>query len=152
MVCRSLTAVMLVLATEHPDQVAGHLAPPSPSSIGGEVMVQVKALSSFEHNGRRERNAKFDVSPQHAELLVKRGLVTAVAGGGADSAGKSGANGGGAALVDQNAASTVAAIAKVSDPIVLSDALLIEQAKGEKARKTVVEALTAAIAAAQAQA
>ena len=52
------------------------------------MMAKVIALTSFEHHGSRSRGAEFDVSNQHADLLVKRGLVNlageaaAAAGGG----------------------------------------------------------------------
>jgi hypothetical protein len=115
-------------------------------------MSKVIALTSFEHHGSRHRGAEFEVTPQHADLLAKRGLVKPVSGAVTDSGGRKDPAGAGASLVDQNAAATLAAIAKVSDAGVLTDALVTEQAKGEKARKSVVEALTAAIAAAQPQA
>lgn len=115
-------------------------------------MTRVKAISSFEHHGRRDRGAEFEVTPQHADLLAKRGLVKPLSGAVTDSGSSKNHAVDGASLVDQNAASTLAAIANVSDPGILGAALSTEQAKGEKARKSVVEALTAAIAASQPQA
>lgn len=117
--------------------------------MADEIMTKVKAISSFEHHGRRARGAEFEVTPQHADLLAKLGLVKPMSGAVTDSGSKKDSAGAGASLVEQNAAATLAAIAKVSDFAVLADALSAEQAKGEKARKSVIEAITSAIAAAQ---
>lgn len=114
-------------------------------------MTKVKAITSFDHHGRRNRGAEFEVTPQHAQLLEKRGLVKPMTGAVTDSGSKKDAAIAGASLVDQNAAATLAAIAKVTEVGILADALSAEQAKGDKARKSVIEALTAAIAAAQPQ-
>ncbi|RZZ81403.1 hypothetical protein [Pseudoxanthomonas winnipegensis] len=51
----------------------------------------------------------------------------------------------GSLLVDQNAADVLAALPQVTDKAVLEQALAAEQAKGEKARKTVTDALQAAV-------
>ncbi len=114
-------------------------------------MAKVIALTSFEHHGSRTRGAEFDVSTQHADLLVKRGLVklageAAAAGGGL--AAPTGAAGDGSQLVHQKAADAIAAIAAVTDLALLDAALTAETAKGEKARATVVEAIETAIKAA----
>jgi hypothetical protein len=41
-------------------------------------MVQVEALSAFEHYGRREIGDVFAADPKHAEKLVAKGLVRAL--------------------------------------------------------------------------
>lgn len=105
-------------------------------------MTKVVALCSFEHSGRRQRDVEFEVSPQHAKLLAVRGLVSLV---GDPAAGGSTITSG-ADLVDQNATDVIAALASVADVDTLGEALAAEQSKGEKARKTVLEALAAAIA------
>lgn len=115
-------------------------------------MTKVIALTSFEHHGGRSRGAEFDVSNQHADLLVKRGLVklageAAAAGGGP--AAPTGAANDGAQLVRQKAADAIAAIAAVTDLELLDAALKAETAKGDKARATVVEAIEGAIKAAK---
>lgn len=114
-------------------------------------MAKVIALTSFEHHGSRSRGAEFDVSTQHADLLVKRGLVK-LAGEAAAAAGGSvapnGAVGEGSQLVRQKAAAAIAAIAAVADLAMLEAALKAETAKGEKARATVIEAIETAIKAA----
>lgn len=56
-----------------------------------------------------------------------------------------------AALLDQNVNTVVSAIGKGVAPEVLAAALVAENARGEKARKKVVEALQAAIKAAAPQ-
>lgn len=114
-------------------------------------MAKVIALTSFEHHGSRGRGAEFDVSTQHADLLVKRGLVklaapAVAAAGGSTSA--TGATNDGAQLIRQKAADAIAAIAAVTDLELLAAALKAETTKGEKARATVVEAIETAIKAA----
>lgn len=107
-------------------------------------MIKVKALFSLEHYGRRDRGAEFAVSDQHAALLVKRGLAV-VLDDATQSAGVGVVGNAGAALVDQNAADVLSALAGVTDAQLLRNSLEAEQAKGDKARKTVLEALTTAI-------
>ncbi|HFT6977389.1 hypothetical protein I5V28_05435 [Stenotrophomonas maltophilia] len=114
-------------------------------------MAKVIALTSFEHHGSRSRGAEFDVSTQHADLLVKRGLVKLAGQTAAAGAGHSPATGetkDGAQLVRQKAADAIVAIAAVTDLELLAAALEAETAKGEKARATVVEAIETAIKAA----
>jgi hypothetical protein len=114
-------------------------------------MAKVIALTSFEHHGSRSRGAEFDVSTQHADLLVKRGLVKMAGHAAAASGGPTVATGGtndGAQLVRQKAADAIAAIAAVTDLELLDAALKAETIKGEKARATVVEAIETAIKAA----
>ena len=116
-------------------------------------MAKVIALTSFEHHGSRSRGAEFDVSTQHADLLIKRGLVklagqVAAAGGGPVA--PTGAVDGGAQIVRQKAADAIAAIASVTDLALLDAALKAETAKCEKARATVIEAIETAIKAATA--
>ena len=111
-------------------------------------MAKVIALTSFEHHGSRSRGAEFDVSNQHADLLLKRGLVNlageaAAAGGGP--AAPTGAAKDGAQLVRQKAADAITAIAAVTDLALLEAARKAETAKGEKARATVIEAIETAI-------
>ncbi|WP_277381616.1 hypothetical protein [Stenotrophomonas maltophilia] len=111
-------------------------------------MAKVIALTSFEHHGSRSRGAEFDVSTQHADLLVKRGLVKMAGQAVAASGGAAAATGGsndGAQLVRQKAAEAIAAIAAVTDLELLDAALKAETSKGDKARATVVEAIEAAI-------
>lgn len=103
-------------------------------------MIKVRALFSLEHCGRRDRGAEFEVSDQHAALLVKRGLAAVAQDVDVGVVGNAGA-----ALVDRNAADVLAALTLVTDAQLLRKALEAEQAKGEKARKTVLEALTSAI-------
>ncbi|HBG89335.1 MAG TPA: hypothetical protein DDX20_03960 [Stenotrophomonas sp.] len=115
------------------------------------MMAKVIALTSFEHHGGRSRGAEFDVSNQHADLLVKRGLVklageAAAAGGGPVA--PTGAANDGAELVRQKAADAITAITAVTDLALLDAALKAEAAKGEKARATVIEAIETAIKAA----
>lgn len=107
-------------------------------------MIKVKALFSLEHYGRRDRGAEFEVSDQHAPLLVKRGLAV-VLGSEVQKADDDVVCKTGAMLVDQNAADVLSSLAGVTDAQLLGKALEAEQAKGDKARKTVVEALTSAI-------
>ncbi|TIE20996.1 hypothetical protein DI041_04025 [Stenotrophomonas maltophilia] len=114
-------------------------------------MAKVIALTSFEHHGSRGRGAEFGVSTQHADLLVKRGLVklagqAAAAGG--DSTAATGRTSEGAQLVRQKAADAIAAIAAVTDLELLAAALKAETTKGDKARATVVEAIETGINAA----
>lgn len=115
------------------------------------MMAKVIALTSFEHHGSRSRGAEFDVSNQHADLLVKRGLVKlageADAAGGGPAAPTGGSNEG-AQLVRQKAADAIAAITAVTDLEMLDAALKAETGKGEKSRATVIEAIEAAIKAA----
>lgn len=107
-------------------------------------MIKVKALFSLEHYGRRDRGAEFEVSDQHAALLVKRGLAVVL--GGVTQRDEVGVVGkAGAVLVDQNAADVLSALAGITDAQLLRKALEAEHAKGDKARKTVLEALTSAI-------
>jgi len=105
-------------------------------------MTKVMALCSFEHGGRRPRDVEFEVNAQHAKLLVARGLVSLVG----DSAADGSTITSGSDLVDQNAADVIAALSSVTEVGVLGEALAAEQSKGEKARKTVLEALAGAIA------
>jgi hypothetical protein len=56
----------------------------------------------------------------------------------------------GAAFVDRNAADVLEALGDFRDAAVLETALAAEQAKGDKSRKTVLEALAAALAPPQA--
>lgn len=114
-------------------------------------MAKVVALTSFEHHGSRSRGAEFDVSTQHADLLVKRGLVKLAGKAAAAAGGPAATNGAaseGAQLVRQKAADAIAAIAAVTDLALLDAALKAETAKGEKARATVIEAIETAIKAA----
>ncbi|WP_399696595.1 hypothetical protein [Xenophilus sp.] len=37
--------------------------------------MQVEAIKSFDHGGKRKRGDRFEASTQHAEALRKRGLV-----------------------------------------------------------------------------
>ncbi|WP_153164335.1 hypothetical protein [Stenotrophomonas nematodicola] len=110
-------------------------------------MAKVRALSSFEHGGHRSRGHKFEVSPQHADLLVKRGLVALIPGSLSASVGGAPLARTGAALVGQNASDVIAELATVVDMGTLAAALEAEQSKGDKARKTVLEAIASAIAA-----
>mgnify|MGYP006949394682 CR=1 FL=1 len=115
------------------------------------MMAKVIALTSFEHHGSRSRGAEFDVSNQHADLLVQRGLVKLAGKAGAASGGPAAPTGGsneGAQLVRQKAADAIAAIAAVTDLEMLDAALKAETGKGEKSRATVIEAIEAAIQAA----
>ncbi len=114
-------------------------------------MAKVIALTSFEHHGSRGRGAEFEVSTQHADLLVKRGLVKLVGEEATASGGPvapTGAGDDGAQLVRQKATDAIAAIASVTDLALLDAALKAETAKGEKARATVIEAIETAIKAA----
>lgn len=111
-------------------------------------MAKVIALTSFDHHGSRSRGAEFDVSTQHADLLVKRGLVKLAGQADASGAGPVVPTGGtddGAQLVRQKAADAIAAIAAVTDLELLDAALKAETAKGDKARATVIEAIGTAI-------
>lgn len=115
------------------------------------MMAKVIALTSFEHHGSRSRGAEFDVSNQHADLLVKRGIVKLAGQAAAAGAGPVVPTGGtddGAQLVRQKAADAIAAIAAVTDLEMLDAAIKAETGKGEKSRATVIEAIEAAIKAA----
>lgn len=114
-------------------------------------MPKVIALTSFEHHGSRSRGAKFDVSAQHADLLVKRGLAKLASeaeAAGSGPAAPTGETNDGAQLVRQKAADAITAIAAVNDLTQLAAALKAETAKGDKARATVVDAIEIAIKAA----
>lgn len=113
---------------------------------------EVKARMGFEHNGRRVRGEKFTVSDKYAEQLVKKGLVSVV--GGAVEQEKPAPNDSTVPPVVQTEAEKFVAgtIAEVTaaiegtDKDLLKGALAAEMAKGEKARKGVIDALTAATA------
>ncbi|MGY4892376.1 UNVERIFIED_CONTAM: hypothetical protein EX528_19040 [Xanthomonas axonopodis] len=112
-------------------------------------MSEVKALRGFEYGGTRKRDEVFDVAnKKHLDQLVAKRLVVEVV---AMQPSVDGATGGlgGADLVSGNAAETVAKVKDIKDVGVLQNALEAEQGKGETARKTVLEALQAAIIAAQ---
>lgn len=105
-------------------------------------MIQVEALRGFEHGGRRLRGDTFLVSDQHAEELKARKLVrlttpvppTAPTGSGFDAG----------TFVAQNAADVLVDLEKVVDAAELASILAAE--KAGKDRKSVVEAIEAAIA------
>ncbi|WP_223484728.1 hypothetical protein [Stenotrophomonas indicatrix] len=111
-------------------------------------MVEVTALTSFEHHGTRIRGANFEVSQQHASLLSARGLVkiSAVAESAASASAASPVVSG-AALVRQKPEKAIAALAAVTDRATLEDARSAEIAKGAKAREAVLGAIDAALAA-----
>jgi hypothetical protein len=116
-------------------------------------MVKVRSLSSFEHYGPRPRGTEFEVNPQHAEVLVKRGLVGLVGAAAGDAPVNTGSVAvpvDGALLVRQKAVDAIAAVASVKDVAVLQQALAAEMAKVDKVRGTVIEAIEAAIKGAEA--
>lgn len=41
--------------------------------------MEVEAIKSFDYDGARRRGDRFEVSPQHADALRRRGLVVLVA-------------------------------------------------------------------------
>ncbi len=101
---------------------------------------QEKAAPKAENKMRQEFENKSELSSPSP--------VEAASTGPADNppAKEVSASSAGAALVAQNAADVVAAVVQVADADVLAAGLEAEQAKGEKARKSVIEALTSAMA------
>lgn len=116
-------------------------------------------------NGYQRRNTEWTGCERRAKELLLLGLIEPAAEekaaptvenkmrhepdnkSGHDTTAPSPAVATGSALVAHNAADVVAAVAQVADADVLAAGLEAEQAKGDKARKSVVEALTSAIAA-----
>lgn len=124
-------------------------------------MKNVKAIISFDHDGNRKRGAVFAVSDKHAVDLEKKRLVTIV--GDAPEAltsaesdrDKSATDGGTPPPAPPTPAQQfldgkvdeVKARIEGADKELLQAALDEEVSKGDKARKGVTEALTAALAA-----
>jgi len=106
-----------------------------------------KSAPKAENKMRQDFENKSELSPPSQSEAVETGLAT-----GAVAATEASASSAGTALVAQNAADVVAAVAQVTDADVLAAGLEAEQAKGEKARKSVIEAITSAIAASHPQA
>ncbi|MBH1835478.1 hypothetical protein I5T88_06265 [Stenotrophomonas maltophilia] len=133
-------------------------------------MYEVHAIASFDHHGSRKVGDRFTVGNQRqAEELEKKGLVQVLGtapemgstgasteansgiadgfgtGSGASEGGTSGSTTStpGELLVDGNASDVIASLAGVQDKAVLQSALDAE--KAGKDRKTVVEALEAAL-------
>lgn len=119
-------------------------------------MKEVKAKTSFDHDGNRVRGSKFAVSDKHALELEKKGLVEILGDeGGVPPA--PGAKGSAAPappappLTDaqQFVAGTIAEIKAAiagADKALLVEALAAEQAKGDDTRQGVVDLLTKATA------
>lgn len=108
-------------------------------------MYEVRAIASFDHHGSRKVGERFTVGNQRqAEELEKKGLVEVL--GGAPEVGSTSASTTstpGELLVDGNAADVIASLAGLQDKTLLQSALDAE--KAGKDRKTVVEALEAAL-------
>lgn len=120
-------------------------------------MIEVKALKGLEHGGTIKRGEVFSVATRaHADLLVGKRLVEEVESAspvGGDQSSVDGAHGSEAAsLVSGNAADVIARVKVATDRQLLHEGLIAEEAKGEAARKTVLEALQVAIEASQAEA
>jgi len=125
-------------------------------------MKNVKAIISFDHDGNRKRDAVFAVSDKHAVELEKKRLVTIVgevpeALTAAPADGDKSSTGGGttpppapptpAQQFLDGKVDEVKARIEGADKELLQAALDEEVSKGDKARKGVTEALTAALAA-----
>lgn len=131
-------------------------------------MYEVQAIASFDHHGCRKVGDRFTVGSQRqAEELEKKGLVQVLGGapemgstaaskeadsgtvGGTGSGTAEGSTSGsttptpGELLVGGNAPDVIASLAGLQDKAVLQSALDAE--KAGKDRKTVVEALEAAL-------
>ncbi|MBB3806410.1 hypothetical protein FHR51_002562 [Xanthomonas arboricola] len=105
-------------------------------------MGEVKALRGFEYDGSRKRGEVFDVvNKKHLERLIDKKLVVEL--GGTPQAAE---NNAAIELVAGNAADTLAKVKSTKDAELLRQALIVEQAKGDGARKKVLESLQAAIA------
>ena len=115
-----------------------------------EPAAEEKAAPKAENKMRQEFENKSEPSSPSPGEAASTGPAD-----NPDAAKEVSASSAGTALVAQNAADVVAAVVQVADADVLAAGLEAEQAKGEKARKSVIEALTSAmasIAAAQPQA
>ncbi|MEN4938744.1 hypothetical protein [Stenotrophomonas sp. TWI1151] len=129
-------------------------------------MYEVRAIASFDHHGSRKVGERFPVGNQRqAEELEKKGLVEVLGGapevdstsastnaGPGPGPGSGTGEGGttastksppGELLVDGNAPDVIASLAGLQDKVLLQSALDAE--KAGKDRKTVVEALEAAL-------
>ncbi|MEB1026012.1 hypothetical protein VDP41_06085 [Xanthomonas campestris pv. campestris] len=105
-------------------------------------MSEVKALRGFEYDGSRKRGEVFGVvNKKHLERLIDKKLVVVV--GGTPQGGETNAA---IELVAGNAADTLAKVKSTKDGELLRQALIVEQTKGDSARKKVLESLQAAIA------
>ncbi|MGE7136216.1 hypothetical protein ACQKIE_01130 [Luteibacter sp. NPDC031894] len=102
--------------------------------------VKVKTLRPVLFEGRPQ--TEFETTELHRRELQTRRLLDGSHV--AAKASKPVASTSGAEFIDRKAAEVIAAI-EGADQTLLADALEAEQAKGEKARSTVVEALQAAI-------
>lgn len=121
-------------------------------------MKEVKAKTSFDHDGNRVRGSRFTVSDKHAAELDRKGLVEILGEEGvAPPAG--GAGTGSSAppappvppLTDAQkfVAGTISEIKSAisgTDKALLVEALAAEQAKGDDTRQGVVDLLTKATA------
>jgi len=106
-------------------------------------MYEVRAIASFDHHGSRKVGERFTVGNQRqAEELEEKGLVE-VLGGAPEVGSTSTTSTPGELLVDGNAADVIASLAGLQDKALLQSALDAE--KAGKERKTVVEALEAAL-------
>lgn len=125
-------------------------------------MKNVKAIISFDHDGNRKRGSVFAVSDKHAAELEKKRLVKIVGDAPEESTAALSANSvpegrGGpnpppapptpAQIFLDGKVDEVKARIEGSDKELLQAALEEETSKGDKARKGVTEALTAALAA-----
>ncbi len=127
-------------------------------------MYEVRAIASFDHHGSRKVGERFTVGNQRqAEELEKKGLVEVLGGapevdstsastnagpGPGSGTGEGGTTAStksppGELLVDGNAPDVIASLAGLKDKVLLQSALDAE--KAGKDRKTVVEALEAAL-------
>ncbi len=127
-------------------------------------MYEVRAIASFDHHGSRKVGERFTVGNQRqAEELEKKGLVEVLGGapevdstsastkagpGPGSGTGEGGTTAStrstpGELLVDGNAPDVIASLAGLQDKVLLQSALDAE--KAGKDRKTVVEALEAAL-------
>lgn len=107
-------------------------------------MYEMKALRSFEHGGSIKRGQTFQVATKKAADALEKAKLAQLLGEVEDEKpAPTRVEIDAAALLDQNAATVVAAIGKGVAPDVLAAALAAE--KAGKDRKTVVEALEAAV-------
>lgn len=116
-------------------------------------MKEVKATTSFDHDGNRVRGSRFTVSDKHALELERKGLVE-ILGEEASELPDPGIGGGSkdapplteAQKFVAGTGAEIAAAIPGADKALLLAALAAEKEKGEDARKGVMEALTKATA------
>lgn len=108
--------------------------------------IEATVQRTFLHDNKTVRRGdKITGSKAVIQQLITRKLVTSGGAAAEQPKGSPGAS----ALLDQNANVVIAAVGKVTDVQKLKAALEAEKAEGGKQRKSVIEAIEAAIAAAE---